>query len=176
MSSNAVSDRIRFYKAEENPYGVFCNYRVTPIVIDGKEYKSVEHYYQSQKFHGTNENYEEKVRQAVTPHQSKVLGTMYVSKNGYAWRMALNPTIQEALNQGVKIRSDWESVKEDVMMKALRVKFSTYPKYAHLLLSTGDKTIEENSPIDSIWGIGQDGLGMNKLGNLLMKLRTELKD
>lgn len=39
-----------------------------------------------------------------------------------------------------------------------------------------DREIVEDSPIDSYWGCGADGLGKNMLGKLLMKLREELKN
>ena len=44
------SDRINFYKEYEE-YGEFSNYFGAPITIDGKEYATTEHYYQSMKFY-----------------------------------------------------------------------------------------------------------------------------
>lgn len=164
---------VRFYKPDEKPFGVFCNYLVSPISIRGKYYNSVEHFYQSKKFIG---DYEETVRSAKTPHQSKVLASLRVSASSaqaYEWRVPLDQIIAKALEQKVQVRSDWEDIKEDIMFEGLKAKFDAYPTYKKLLLSTGTQRIEENSPIDTYWGTGKYGTGKNRLGVLLMKLREE---
>ena len=77
-------------------------------------------------------------------------------------------------------RSDWNDVKNDVMLKALRVKFSHEhnPELSEYLLSTGDAQLVEHTPRDKYWGDGGDGgtgaRGLNTLGKLLMKVRDEL--
>ena len=43
------------------------------------------------------------------------------------------------------------------------------------LLSTGERKLIEDSPVDYYWGCGEDGSGVNMLGKLLMELRTELQ-
>ena len=72
-------------------------------------------------------------------------------------------------------RNDWESVKEDVMYKALQAKFSQHEKLRQLLLGTGERELIEHSPHDSYWGDGGNGTGKNRLGVLLLKLRKEMK-
>lgn len=72
------------------------------------------------------------------------------------------------------MRSDWESVKTDIMYRALKCKFSTYPNLASMLLSTVGSVLVEASPHDLFWGGGRDGEGLNYLGRLLMQLRSEL--
>ncbi len=72
-------------------------------------------------------------------------------------------------------RTDWLDVKEDVMLYGLREKFKEqYLK--ERLLETGDLIIEEgNSWNDVFWGIcSKTGEGENRLGKLLMKLRSEI--
>ena len=44
-----------------------------------------------------------------------------------------------------------------------------------LLLSTGDALIIEHSRRDRYWGDGGDGSGANKLGQILMRVRGELR-
>lgn len=73
-----------------------------------------------------------------------------------------------------QVRPDWESIKIDVMYKALQCKFTTYPYLNSLLLSTAGSVLVEGSPHDLFWGGGRDGEGLNYLGRLLMKLRSEL--
>ena len=74
-------------------------------------------------------------------------------------------------------REDWSEVKEEVMLYGLKQKF----KHKYLrerLLETGDLIIEEgNSWGDVFWGIcSKTGEGKNKLGKLLMKVRSEIKN
>lgn len=74
---------------------------------------------------------------------------------------------------GTQVRSDWESVKIDVMYRALKCKFSIYPHLNSMLLSTAGSVLVEASPHDLFWGGGRDGEGLNYLGRLLMQLRSE---
>ena len=73
------------------------------------------------------------------------------------------------------LRHDWESVKEQVMMDALRAKFTQHDDLKAILLGTGDATLVEHTANDSYWGDGGDGSGKNRLGHLLMQLRAELR-
>lgn len=73
----------------------------------------------------------------------------------------------------LQVRADWESVKIDVMYRALKYKFWTYPDLTSMLLSTSGSVLVEASPHDLFWGGGRDGEGLNYLGRLLMQLRSE---
>ena len=72
------------------------------------------------------------------------------------------------------MRSDWEEVKEQVMLKALRAKFSHHQDLREQLLATGNLHLAEASPCDYYWGTGKSGKGKNRLGVLLMQVRSEL--
>ena len=76
-------------------------------------------------------------------------------------------------------RSDWSSVRVNVMRWCLRVKLAqNRDNFGELLLSTGDAPIVEDSRKDDFWGAKRvNGLlvGINALGRLLMELREELK-
>ena len=72
-------------------------------------------------------------------------------------------------------RSDWDSVKDDVMLKALRCKFTQHPNLMKKLWETGDRELIEHTTNDSYWADGGGGgKGLNKLGKLLMKVRDEI--
>lgn len=73
------------------------------------------------------------------------------------------------------LRADWETVKDDVMREALRAKFSQHANARDLLLGTGDALIVERTKKDRYWGDGGDGSGLNRLGQLLMEVRKELR-
>ena len=73
----------------------------------------------------------------------------------------------------LQVRSDWETAKFDVMYKALKCKFSSYPVLKSMLLSTAGSILVESARHDLVWGGGRFGEGLNYLGRLLMKLRVE---
>ncbi len=76
----------------------------------------------------------------------------------------------------IALREGWdETVKLQVALHANRVKF-TRPPFSTLLDSTGEATLAESSPSDSIWGgRAKDGspTGGNLLGLTLMQVRLE---
>ena len=74
-----------------------------------------------------------------------------------------------------KLRRDWESAKDDVMRKAVRAKFTQHDELRTLLLSTGDAKLVEHTTNDAYWGDGGDGRGRNKLGQILMEIRADLR-
>ena len=138
---------IYFYK-ESDAYGEFSNFARYPIVIDDVMWYSSEHYFQAMKFPHDLE-YQDKIRTTKACRDIKILG-----RNGQ-----------------MKLRPDWEDVKEDVMMIALRAKFDQYPELKQLLLSTAGKSLVEHTDNDNYWGDAGDGSGLNRLGNLLVELR-----
>jgi ribA/ribD-fused uncharacterized protein len=58
---------------------------------------------------------------------------------------------------------------------ALRQKFHTHADIRKRLLATGDEDLVENAPGDDDWGCGADGTGQNRLGILLMAVRSALQ-
>ncbi|BEV10810.1 hypothetical protein ATDW_13060 [Asticcacaulis sp. DW145] len=78
-------------------------------------------------------------------------------------------------SRAFRLWPDWDERRDMVMLAALRQKFSTHYKLKALLLSTGDEELAEASPHDFYWGIGGDGSGQNRLGQLLMQVRAELR-
>lgn len=128
------------------------NFSRHPIKINGKKYKTTEHYFQSQKFAGTE--YEGKVRRASSPMEAAKIGR----------------------DRSLPLRKDWESVKDSIMEKALLAKFEQHPDLKKQLLETGDAILIEDTTDDHYWGCGSSGKGKNMLGKLLMKIRKRLAD
>lgn len=75
-----------------------------------------------------------------------------------------------------KLRQDWEAVKASVMTDAVRAKFAQHDDLRAVLLSTGHAKIVEHTENDSYWGDGGDGSGKNMLGQILMRIRSELQE
>ena len=73
------------------------------------------------------------------------------------------------------LRKDWEEVKDDIMMDAIRYKFSQHEGLREVLMSTGNKKLIEHTKNDRYWADGGDGSGKNMLGILLMRLRDEFR-
>lgn len=82
----------------------------------------------------------------------------------------------EGRNRQNPLGPDWEEVKDEVMLQALRMKFSQNPDIAKELMATGDAILIEHTRNDAYWSDGGDGSGKNKLGLLLMQVREELKN
>lgn len=76
----------------------------------------------------------------------------------------------------LKIREDWEQIKLSVMEELVRQKFTTNLSLKEKLIATGEQQLEEgNTWGDTFWGVCR-GVGQNNLGNILMKIREELRN
>ena len=142
--------QILFYRINE-PYGGFSNFSPHPVELKGRTWPTSEHYFQAQKFAGTE--HEEAVRSAKSP--------MIAARMGRSRERPLRP--------------DWEAVKDDLMREVLRAKFSQHPELRSLLLSTRDAQLVEHTRNDRYWADAGDGTGKNRLGQLLMELRAKLR-
>ena len=139
---------IKFYSTQDE-FGEFSNFAHFPIKLDGKMWPTTEHYFQAQKF--TDIHYQEKIRAEKSPMIAARLGR----------------------DRKQKLCKDWESVKNNVMKKALTAKFTQHKDLKILLLSTGEAKLIEHTENDAYWG---DGHGKNWLGLLLMQIRFDLKN
>jgi ribA/ribD-fused uncharacterized protein len=143
--------QIKFYRINED-YGLFSNFAPYPIELRGKVWPTVEHYFQSQKFHGTDN--EEMIRLEKSPMKAAIMGR----------------------DRSRPIRADWEEIKDQVMREALRAKISQHGVVRRALLATGNAEIIEHTRNDNYWADGGDGSGKNMLGRLLMEIREELRN
>lgn len=140
---------ISFY-SHHDKYGEFSNFSNHSIVLNNKTWKTSEHYFQAQKFAGTD--LENKVRKCQSPGEAARMG-----------RNKQNP-----------LRRDWENVKNNVMRKAVLAKFSQHEELKNLLLSTGDEKLVEHTEKDKYWADGGNGTGKNMLGIILMEVRSAI--
>ena len=140
-----------YFYSNLDDYACFSNFSPHGFEIDGVYWATVEHYFQAQKFPGTE--YEGQIRQAKSPKQAKTLGR----------------------RRDWPLRNDWEEVKLDIMRQAVQRKFETHADIRAVLLSTGDEELVENAPNDYFWGAGQFGTGQNMLDKILMEVRDVLR-
>lgn len=91
------------------------------------------------------------------------------------------PTPGDAKRAGnaLVLRSDWARVKIEVMYDILVDKFRNPDLEEALLATFPRELIEGNNHGDAYWGMVMsdgDWFGHNKLGKLLMRIRTELME
>ena len=88
----------------------------------------------------------------------------------------LDPSKAKRAGRNTILRQDWEDIKEQVMYEVCFAKFTQNPELGKKLVETGDATlVEGNDWGDKTWGMVK-GVGQNKLGKILMKIREEIKD
>jgi ribA/ribD-fused uncharacterized protein len=135
-------------KSFRGDYFFLSNFYSIEIEYERIKYPSTEHAFHAAKTLIPSEK--EKIRKASTPKKAKKLG------------------------KRVTLRPDWAKVKEEVMLEINEYKYKKNPFLARKLLNTGSKPlIEENSWNDTYWGTCR-GKGQNKLGKILMKIRTSI--
>ena len=148
-------NEIRFYRANEKPYGVFSNLYKRTIVFEGVEYPTSEHAYQAGKAR------KEAVKKWLMDAPSPSLLAM-AAHGLYVWDVA----------------PEWSKTKFDRMRGVLHAKFTQHDDLHELLLSTGDARLVEVATVDNavnrLWG-EVNGVGKNMLGVLLMELREKLR-
>jgi N-glycosidase YbiA len=146
----ALETVINFY-LKDGEHGYFSNFASYPIEVRGKIWPTSEHYFQAQKFAGSEQ--EEAIRLVKSPMIAARMGR----------------------DRQKPLRSDWEAVKDDVMREAVRAKFQQHVTLREQLLATGNAILVEHTENDSYWGDGGDGSGKNMLGRILMEVRDEFR-
>jgi ribA/ribD-fused uncharacterized protein len=143
---------IIYFYSTSGPYGCFSNFSRHPVKLDGKTWKTSEHYFQAQKFAGTK--HELDVFNADSPKTAAEIGR----------------------DRKKPLRPDWEIVKDDIMRKVILAKFNQHKQLKKKLLDTGDAELIEHTTNDKYWADGGDGSGKNMLGKILMEVRDRLKN
>ncbi|MFT6907989.1 MAG: ribA/ribD-fused uncharacterized protein [Oleiphilaceae bacterium] len=131
---------------------ILGTHTIQPFTLDGKEWLTVEHYFQAMKFETTSPDYFEKIRQASDAKKARKLG----------------------LTRFKKVRDDWKKVRRVVMTRAVYTRSHAHSDTESALLETGNRKIIENSQYDYFWGCGRDRRGDNIYGHVLMDVRQKL--
>ncbi len=145
-------DVLNHYFSRSDVNEVFGSFSRHSFELEGREWPSVEHYYQAMKFESEAER--EKIRLAPHPKKARRMGRSRLRS----------------------IRKDWKQVKRVYMTRALWTKCKTYPEIAQKLLATGDLVLLESSQYDYYWGCGRDRRGNNYFGKALMGVRQKLRE
>ena len=145
-----VDEFIGFYNRE-----FFCldNFSSFGFVYNDTYYQTVEHAYQSLRFHNVAPDIENEIIGCYSAYDAQRIAHEHIDRQSVSW----------------------DEDKVAIMEGLLRAKLSQHPYVKKKLLETADYLICEDSPKDSFWGIGKDRNGQNHLGKLWMKLREEIK-
>lgn len=135
-------------------YKFLSNFYEHPIVYKGARYPTSEHAYQAAKF--TDLEVKRRIASVHNPGKAKRLAYSFLETH---------PNI---------VVSNWDDIKISIMEEIVRIKFDN-PVLAARLIETRDHLlIEGNVHGDRFWGVSR-GFGYNHLGNILMKIRSDLK-
>lgn len=131
-------------------YEFLSNFFPCYVTYDGDVYSSVERAFQAAKCL----NKSDRIR-------FQVIGTNADAKK---------------LGRQVDLRPDWETLKVDIMYQLLKSKFQNNAELRNKLVDTGDsRLVEGNQHGDTFWGVYK-GNGKNMLGNLLERVRSEIRE
>ena len=149
---------IRFYRANEKPYGAFSNLYRRDMEFEGRRFLTAEHAYQFGKARRPE------VREWLMSAPSPSLLAM-AAHGLYSW----------------DITSGWSRDKLEKMRAVLLAKFTQHADLRDLLLSTGAEELVEtgtvNNAVNRFWGmVNVNGklVGQNMLGILLIEVRETL--
>lgn len=123
------------------------NFYPCSLIYKGIKFPTSEHAYQAAK--ATNAEDRDWVAEAKTPGAAKRRG------------------------RSIEVRPDWDQIKDGVMLTILRAKFANNELAEELINTYPAELVEGNTWGDTYWGVC-NGVGQNKLGNLLMRIRNEL--
>lgn len=141
-----TEDTIYFYTPV---FYALDNFSAHIVEIWGRKFQTSEHAYQWRKFADSNPDIAERIFVATSPGEVKKISDAHKSD----------------------IFPEFHELKIEIMEEILRAKAAQHEKVRRILKESGNKTIVENSPVDSFWGVGPDGTGENALGKLWMKVR-----
>jgi ribA/ribD-fused uncharacterized protein len=132
----------------EGEHEFLSNFYPAKTEFEGDTYATSEHAFQAAKTDNPAER--EKIRNLPKPGSAKQAG------------------------RKVTLRRNWDIERIEYMKKVLESKFSD-PELRQKLLDTGEATlIEGNNHGDTFWGVCRGG-GQNRLGKILMQIRTEIR-
>src|ERR1700712_1580236 len=110
-----------YFYTKTMPFWGLSNFAPPGVESHGRFWPTVEHFFQAQKFEAAE--IQELIRRAPSPKEARALGQ----------------------SSAYPLRENWASLRQEVMLQGLRIKFSS-PSARDLLLSTGKRHLVESSP------------------------------
>lgn len=141
---------VEFYK-EFGEFGYLANYSNYGFYKNGVYYKTVEHYYQSEKYDDLD--IKQRIINCATAKEAASIGR---DRNNIR-------------------KNNFRLIKQDVILEGLLEKFRQNKDLMYKLIETRNEEIIEMTIDEYYWGIGKNRTGQNNIGKLLMKTREILK-
>jgi predicted NAD-dependent protein-ADP-ribosyltransferase YbiA (DUF1768 family) len=181
---------ITFY-APDDPHGHYSNFSRHVVDIYDRVWMTSEHPFQAMKFHPHRPDLMTKVFEAPTPGKSAKIGRdrslplrtdwdMRPVENLYGdipeGRVPDLPQPDDKVNRaGVKAEPIFARTKDLFMFEVVKAKFTQHDDLRRHLLETGDHALVEDAQFDPYWGWGASKIGENKLGRILMMVRSVIR-
>merc|ERR1712183_177813 len=173
MGKDMQANKFTFFWKVDKANGFLSNWYPSNFTINDKKYSNAEQYMMEGKalVHAVGE-YEE------------------INKN-IATKIMKEPKPAKMKNLGRKVQGfdekSWNEKGYKIVLEGCYQKFNQNPELKSKLISTGDSTLVEASPVDKKWGIGlaesdsdakcpSKWKGENLLGKVLMEVRGQLKN
>ncbi|TCD61398.1 hypothetical protein EIP91_008519 [Steccherinum ochraceum] len=147
----------------ENEFADLLHFSRHPVHYMDKVFPTAYHLYEAMKFMGGG----------GTHPRPDVVEMIRSSGGG---QEGVNRAGEVSRDHQADVRRDWERVMVEMMENALYQKFVQNETVRHLLLATGDHALVFTDPEDGFWGDGPSGLGLNRIGQALMMIRTRLRE
>lgn len=148
--------QVFFYEQE---FYVLSNFSSFTLMREGILFPTAEHAYHYAKFPDIDSQ-----KHPVMKLKSDI---MYAKSAHEAFKFGQNKDLR---------RSDWEMVKEAVMMEILWAKAHQHEYVMQKLMETDRRELVEDSWRDDYWGWGADQKGLNKLGKMWMTVREAIRN
>ena len=150
-------DKPASFRRSRNQWGEFSNMTSRfPVTVNDVRFQSSEGLYQALKF----------------PQWPELQQAVASANSGYSAKRV-------AYDAGEKPHDRWDQERVDAMRVALAFKIAQNPRFAAILLNTGNRDIVEDSDKDIFWGanpVPEGFRGANVLGSLLMELRATVRN
>lgn len=129
-------EEIRFRYDEKDENSFLSTYYDSPFTVRGILYKTVQHYYQAQKFIKEDvKSVRTEIENATTPFEAKKISKENAEK--------------------IKDLAYWKEWKDerrmDVMRRGIKEKFGQHPELKQKLMDTGDKKLIEDETFNAFW-------------------------
>eukprot|EP00800_Vazella_pourtalesii_P004271 TRINITY_DN145_c0_g1_i15.p1 TRINITY_DN145_c0_g1~~TRINITY_DN145_c0_g1_i15.p1 ORF type:complete len:863 (+),score=101.55 TRINITY_DN145_c0_g1_i15:42-2591(+) len=147
-STPTSTDVIRFFDQKDDLYPL-TTFSMFRFKIADCVYRSLNHYFQAQKFTTSPEIYQSIIN-APTPVEA----------------------IKISQGNSKSTIPDFNANRLNIMEIGLKARFEQNSSLKELLMETRNKDLILNNKNDTYWGIG-DGSGKNRFGKLLMKIREQ---
>jgi predicted NAD-dependent protein-ADP-ribosyltransferase YbiA (DUF1768 family) len=165
---------ILFYSPKEIPYGCFSNFSQHRVIFGGRTWETAEHIFQAMKFYPHRPDIIGMILNTVDPKQAAKIGRSRQNPIRPDWDNIIPTLDPQVVDDGRGPAPVIERVKDQFMYAIVQAKFTQHPDLQKVLLSTEASPILENTTHDSYWGWGLSQTGMNRLGKILMAIRSKM--